>query len=242
MVLTSLLLAACDSGPPPLPPRTPTPLDHAVTGTVAGDVRVAGAVPAMTQVRFSGFPECGAQHREPVPAGDLRVQDGKLAGAFVWLKDGLGDRVFAIPTEPVEIDQSGCLYQPRVAGARVGQTIRFVNGDPLLHNVHGTPKASPPWNVSLSRRGAMREIRLDRPEIMVAVRCDLHPWMQAWLGIVDHPYFAVTGPDGAFTLPDVPPGDYTLAVWHERLGTRETRITLPPKGTATATFTYPGVP
>ena len=88
----------------------------------------------------------------------------------------------------------------------------------------------------------MREIRLDRPEIMVAVRCDLHPWMQAWLGIVDHPYFAVTGPDGAFTLPDVPPGDYTLAVWHERLGTRETRITLPPKGTATATFTYPGVP
>jgi plastocyanin len=213
-----------------------------VTGTVTGDVRVAGAVPAMTQVRFSGFPECGAQHREPVPAGDLRVQDGKLAGAFVWLKDGLGDRVFAIPTEPVEIDQSGCLYQPRVAGARVGQTIRFVNGDPLLHNVHGTPKASPPWNVSLSRRGAMREIRLDRPEIMVAVRCDLHPWMQAWLGIVDHPYFAVTGPDGAFTLPDVPPGDYTLAVWHERLGTRETRITLPPKGTATATFTYPGVP
>jgi len=238
IVVGTLLIAACGGDAPPSPARTPTPLDHATTGTIAGEVRVDGAVPPMAEIRFAGFPECAAQHQGPAYAGDMLVKDGKVAGAFVWVKDGLGDRVFAIPTEPVEIDQTGCLYQPRVVGARVGQTIRFVNGDPLLHNVHGTPKASRAWNVSLARRGASREIRLDHPEVMVSVRCDLHPWMQAWIGVVDHPYFAVTGPDGAFALEDVPPGDYTVAVWHERLGTREARVTVPPRGRATAGFTY----
>ena len=232
-----LLLTACGGEAPPPPPRTPTPLDHATTGTIIGTVRVEGTVPPMAEIRFGGFAECAAQHAGPTFVGDLVVNDGKVANAFVYVKDGLGDRVFAVPTTPVEADQVGCLYQPRVLGAQVDQTIRFVNGDPLLHNVRGTPKQSAGWNVSLSRRGAAREIRLDHPEIMVSVRCDLHPWMQAWVGVVDHPYFAVSGPDGTFTLRDVPPGDYTLAAWHERLGVRETRVALAPQGTATADIT-----
>ena len=234
-IVCLVLVTSCGRDAPP-PPRTPTPLDRTTTGTITGEVRVDGAVPATADVRFGSFAECASQHGGPVAVGDVVVRDGKLANAFVWVKDGLGDRVFAPPAAPVVIDQVGCLYAPRVAGAQVGQTIRFVNGDPLLHNVHGTPAASAAWNVSLARKGAVREIRVDHPEVPVSVRCDLHPWMQAWLGVVDHPYFAVTGADGTFTLPDVPPGDFTVAVWHERLGTRETRVTLPPRGTATARF------
>ena len=229
------LVVGCGGEATPPPVRTPTPLDHATTGVIAGTVRVDGAVPAMAEVRFGSFGECAAQHPGPVQAGDLLAKDGKVENTFVWIKDGLGDRVFAVPDEQVEIDQTGCLYLPRVAGARAGQTIRFVNGDPLLHNVRGTPKASPQWNVSLGRRGASRDVRVDRPEVMVSVRCDLHPWMQG-LGVVDHPYFAVTGADGAYALRDVPPGDYTVAMWHERLGTREAHVSLAPQGSATADF------
>jgi len=231
------LVAACGAEAPPSAARTPTPFDRATAGTITGEVRVEGAVPAMAEIRFGAFGECASQHPGPVPLGDLVVHDGKVANAFAYVKDGLGDRVFAVRAEPVVIDQAGCLYAPRLAGAQVGQAVRFVNGDPLLHNVHGTPAASPGWNVSLGRQGAVREIRVDRPEVPVSVRCDLHPWMQGWLGVVDHPYFAVTGTDGRFALNDVPPGDYTVAVWHERLGTQETRVSVPSRGTAAARFT-----
>lgn len=242
VALALLLGCGGDATPPAARTRTPTPLDHATTGTITGAVRVEGAVPAMAEIRFGGFGECAAQHQGPVSAGDVLVKDGKVENAFVWLETGLGDRVFAVPDTAVEIDQSGCLYRPRIAGAQVGQTVRFMNGDPLLHNVRGTPKASPQWNVSLSRRGASRDVVVERPEVMVSVRCDLHPWMQSWLGVVDHPYFAVTGADGAYTLRDVPPGDYTVGVWHERLGTRDTRVTLAPNGSATADFTLVASP
>ncbi len=234
-IVLAVVLAACGGEAPP-PARTPTPLDHATTGVITGVVGFQGAAPPMTEIRFGSFAECAQAHTGPVNSGDAVVTDGKVENAFVYLKDGLGDSVFAVPSTPVEIDQAGCLYAPRVAGAQVDQTIKFVNGDPLLHNVHGTPKDSAGWNVSLARKGAEREIRIDKPEVMVSVRCDLHPWMQGWLGVLDHPYFVVTSKDGAFTLKDVPPGDYTLAVWHERFGTAETRVSVPPRGTATATF------
>lgn len=239
-LLAVLVLLGCGGDTSRAPaPRQPTPLDRATLGTIAGEVRVEGAVPPQTDVRFGGSAECLAAHDGGrVPSGDLLVRDGLLQGAFVWVKDGLGDRVFAIPTVPVVIDQSGCLFTPRVAGAQVGQRIMFTNDDPLLHNVHGTPNASPPWNFSLPRHGISRDLRIEAPEIMVSVRCDVHPWMQAWIGVVDHPYFAVTGADGRFRLPDVPPGTYTLGVWHERLGTRETRVGLEPTATATTTIVF----
>jgi plastocyanin len=237
--LLSTLVAACggDSAGPP-PAREPTPLDHATTGTITGEVRFEGTPPASQPIGFGGFAECAAQHPAGATAGDVLVRDGAVQNAFVWVKDGLGDRVFAVPTEPVVVDQVGCLYAPRVVGVQVGQLVKFVNGDPLLHNVHGTPKHSSAWNVSLGRKGAEREIRIAKPEVMVSVRCDLHPWMQGWIGALDHPYFAVTGPDGRFALRDVPPGTYTVAAWHERFGTREARVTLEPKGAATASFTF----
>jgi hypothetical protein len=237
---TLLLAAGCGGGddgacahrPPP------TPLDRSQTGTITGSVRFVGEPPPQTELRLGGDAACAAQHTGPVLAGDVLVRDGRLQNAFVYLKDGLGDRRFAVPSEPVTIDQRGCLYVPRVAGAQVCQPIAFLNSDPTLHNVHGTPEASSAWNFSMSPRASQRSVRLERPEVMVPVRCDVHPWMRGFIGVVDHPYFAVTGPDGAFTLSDVPAGDYVLASWHERFGTREARVHLEARGTAEATLTY----
>ena len=125
-----------------------------------------------------------------------------------------------------------------MTGAQVGQPIDFLNSDATLHNVHGSPTANSGWNFMLPVKGAERVVRVDKAEVMIAVRCDLHPWMRGYLGIVAHPYFAVTGPDGRFTLAGVPPGTYTVAVWHERFGTREASVSLPARGTQDVTFTF----
>jgi len=240
-VSLSLVLAACDRGgdvPPPPPSRQPTPLDMATTGTIGGQVRFDGTPPPMKEIRFGSFAECATQHPGPVYNGDALVHDGRVQNAFVYVSAGLGDRVFAIPDAAVEIDQRGCLYVPHVAGAQVGQLITFVNGDPAIHNVHGTPAGAPGWNFVLPRRGAERQLRILQPDVAVSLRCDLHPWMQAWIGVVDHPYFAVTGADGAFRLADVPPGTYTITAWHERFGTQSQQVTLAERGTATVELAF----
>jgi plastocyanin len=239
LTLATILTVACGGGaPPPLPPRQPTPLDLATTGSIHGEIRFQGTPPPMKEIRFGSFAECTAHHQGPVAAGDMLVKDGLVENAFVYIQHGLGERVFAIPSTPVVIDQKGCLYRPRVAGTQVGQLITYLNSDTALHNVHGTPKASPSWNFALARAGLTRQIRLDKPEIMVSVRCDLHPWMQGWIGVVDHPYFAVSSADGTFRLAQVPPGTYTLAVWHERFGTQTQQVTLTDRADVEASFAF----
>jgi plastocyanin len=239
-LFVSLLLIACGGGPSGgrAPARAVTPLDHATTGTISGTVDLSGAPPAMTVVPLRGDPVCAALHPEPVLSEDALVHDGHVENAFVYVKDGLGERVFAVPSTPVVIDQRGCLFQPHVAGAQVGQPIKFVNGDTVLHNVHGAPSRSGAWNFAMNTRGAERTVTMDAAEVAVPIRCDLHPWMRAYLGVLDHPYFAVTGANGRFTLTDVPPGDYTVAVWHERFGTREAPISLGTKDTKELSFTF----
>jgi hypothetical protein len=229
----------CGGDAPPPPPREVTPLDPSTTGSITGEVHFDGPAPSMGTINFGSFRECSDGHPGAVATGDALVHDGKVENAFVWIAKGLEERVFAVPTEPVIIDQQGCLYVPRVAGAQVDQPIQFRNSDRTIHNVHGKPSASRNWNVALSRQGSDRTIRVDAAEVPVSVRCDLHPWMQGWLGVVDHPYFAVTGRDGTFTLESVPPGEYTVAVWHERFGRRQAPVTLEPSGRATVGFELP---
>ena len=217
-------------------PRTPTPLDRASTGTITGTVTLGGAPPPTAPLRMTA--ECAAQHRGPVPAGDVLVHDGRVENAYVYIKDGLGERVFAVPAEPVVIDQVGCVYRPHVAAAQACQPITFKNSDSFLHNVHGTPTVSSQWNFSMGVQGSTRSVRIPKPEIPVEVRCDVHPWMRAYVAVSAHPYFAVTGADGRFVLRDVPPGDYLVASWHERFGTRETRVTLAAHDTKDLAFAY----
>ncbi|HYR96012.1 MAG TPA: carboxypeptidase regulatory-like domain-containing protein [Candidatus Binatus sp.] len=223
-------------------PRTATPLDRAVAGRITGSVRFDGTPPPMKPITFGGDPQCAANHAGPVLSGDAIVHDGRVENAFVYVKDGLGDRVFAAPDTPVTIDQAGCLYTPHVAGTQTCQPVQFVNSDPVLHNVHGTPSHSPPWNFGMAVRGSQRSVRVPSPEVMIDVRCDVHPWMRAYLGVLDHPYFAVTGADGQFTLADVPPGEYVVASWHERFGTREARVTVGAREAKDVSFTYAAQP
>lgn len=230
-------MTACGGDQANVPKRTPTPLDAASTGTIRGTVSFEDTPPPMTELPVRSFPGCTPTVDGPVLTGDMLVKDGKVQNAFVYIKSGLGDRVFAVPETPVEIDQQGCVYVPRVTGVQLGQPLLYKNGDATLHNVHGTPKQATGWNVSLANKGMSRSVQVDKPEVMIPVRCDVHPWMQAFVGVVDHPYFAVTGADGSFALKNVPAGDYVVSVWHEKFGTRDVTVKLAAQGVQDAPFT-----
>jgi len=231
---------ACERAPSSTPniARTPTPLDLTTTGTIDGEVFFDGTPPALRTVAVGSDPTCAAAHPGGLVISDVRAANGHLADVFVYIAQGLEDRVFAAPATPVEIDQRGCWYEPRIAGVQAGQPIRFRSSDDTLHNVHGEPRQSPRWNFGLPRRDAERTLTLEGPEVMVPVRCDVHPWMRLDLGVVSHPYFAVTGTDGRFHFGNVPPGSYTLAAWHPKLDRQEQRIEVRPKITASASFRF----
>lgn len=199
-------------------------------------MRLDGVAPQPALVRMDGDAACGGAG-EAAPAGDVLVRGGRIENAFVYVAAGLEARVFDEPREPVVIEQRSCAYRPRIVGAETGQEIVFVNDDPTLHNVRTMPQLSSAVNFGMSARGERRSIRIAKSEVMVQVRCDVHPWMRAYLGVLDHPYFALTGRDGAFRLANLPPGDYTIAVWHERLGRASRKTTVPSKGEARVDFT-----
>lgn len=230
---------ACERGPVvPDVARTPTPLDPAATGVIAGQVRFVATPPAPRRIPVTSDPTCAAAHPGGLLVTDVEGTDGGLADAFVYIAAGLEDRVFAVPETPVVIDQRGCWYVPRVAGVQAGQPIVFRSSDDTLHNVHGEPRNSRRWNFGLPARNSNRTLVLDAPEVMVPVRCDVHPWMRLDLGVVAHPYFAVTDAAGAFRFPGVPAGSYTLAAVHSKLGRREVAITVVAGATATVTLDF----
>ncbi len=218
--------------------RQPTPLDLTTVGVIEGEVRFTGTPPPATVVDMSSAKDCPVPNPRAVQADDVLVRDGKVQNAIVAISSGLGDRVFAVPQTPVVVDQRGCIFSPRVVAAQAGQPVQFLNSDPLAHNVHGSPSKSSGWNFSLGLKGAERTVDVDTPQPVIPIRCDIHPWMQAYLGVYDHPYFMVTGADGRFTLKDVPPGTYVVEAWHERFGSRTANVTLGPKETQTVAFTF----
>jgi plastocyanin len=224
-----VLLSACGGGgqESAKPTQQATPLDMSTVGTISGVIRFEGTVPEQSVAQLSGWAECASQHPQGnPPAGDVVVNDRRVQNALVYIKDGLGNRVFATPAEPVSIDQKGCLFLPRVVGVQVDQPLKFLNSDALAHNVHGFAQTAKPWNVSLSVKGMTRAVKVDKPEAVIEVKCDIHPWMRAYVGAFLHPYFAVSGSDGTFILRNLPPGEYTLEAWHERFGIRSQKVSL----------------
>jgi len=165
--------------------------------------------------------------------------DGKnLGNVFVYVKDGLGNYVFDTPTKAATIDQKSCRYHPHVFGMMVNQPLEIVNSDPTLHNIHAMPKGNSEFNNGQPIQGMKMSHTFDKQEVMVPFKCDVHGWMNAYVGVMSNPYFAVTEKDGKFDLPNLPPGTYTIEAWHEKLGTQTASVTIGPKENKEITFTF----
>jgi plastocyanin len=215
-------------------------VDAATAGEVTGVVTLDGMAPANAVIRMNADPVClreakGTQTQETYEVGS----DGKsLANVFVYVKDGLGNYSYDAPTESVKLDQNGCRYHPHVFGIRVGQPLEILNSDPTLHNIHAQPKTNTEFNNGQPIQGMKTTHVFDKQEVMVPFKCDVHGWMNAYVGVVAHPYFAVTDKDGKFDLKTLPPGTYTLEAWHEKLGTQEAKVTIGAKETKDVAFTF----
>ena len=245
VMMTSLAAgtAACGGGSTnsapagPLPP-TVSPVDPATAGNVTGRIAFEGAAPKPAVIRMDSDPNClqpgVTTTEEQVVVGD----GGVLQHVFVYVKDGLGDLRFPVPATPILLDQRGCHYVPHVFGAQVGQSVEVLNSDPTLHNVHATPKTNQEFNTGQPLAGMRHTHQFSTKEVMVPFKCDVHPWMRAYAGVLDHPYFAVSAADGTFSLKGLPPGTYTVEAWHESLGTQTQTVTIGASETKEVAFTF----
>jgi len=205
-----------------------TPVDPATAATVAGTVKLDGQAPKPAKIDMSQDPACkGSNTAETVVA-----DGGKLANVFVYVKEGLNGS-YPAPAEKVTINQEGCRYHPHVLGAVVGQTIEVKNSDNTTHNIHPTPKDNREWNESQAPSAPPLEKSFAREEIMLPVKCNQHPWMKMYVNVVKNPYFAVTDKDGKYEIKNLPPGEYTLAFVHEKLGEQTQKVTVAAKDSKT---------
>lgn len=199
-------------------PRPPSEVPKE-TGTLTGIVRFEGEPPRRAKIQLNADAYCASQHPEGAESEEVCVRDGHLANVLVFLKGIRGK--FDVPEVPFLLDQKGCTYRPHVVALRVGQKLLIRNSDPTSHNVHFLPENNREDNFSQSRKGMERELTFKEAEIGGRIKCDVHPWMNAVLHVMKHPFFAVTMEDGAFAIDRVPPGDYTLMFWHESADRRE---------------------
>jgi plastocyanin len=241
--VAALAAAACGGGqsssstPAPAAPVT-NPVDPATAGAVAGKVTFMGTPPAAETISMSSDPRCmnpGAKTEAVMVAGD-----GSLQNVFVYVKDGLGNLKFPVPATPLVLDQKGCQYRPHVFGVQAGQPIEILNSDATLHNIHAWPQANQEFNMGQALQGLKDTHVFSTQEIMVPFRCDVHKWMNSFVGVVAHPFFAVTGADGAFQLKGLPPGTYTIEAWHEKYGTKTASVTIGAKESKDVAFTFSG--
>jgi plastocyanin len=207
-----------------------TPIDPATVASVSGTVSFDGTAAKPVKIDMSQDPACKGANQSETLVSD----GGKLANVFVYVKEGLGGRTFDAPKQAVTLDQQGCRYHPHVLGVMVGQTVEIKNDDPTTHNIHPTPANNREWNESQPPQAAPLEKNFGREEIMLPVKCNQHPWMKMYVNVVKSPFYAVTGADGKYELKGLPPGDYTLAFVHEKLGEQTQKVTLAAKDSKTA--------
>jgi plastocyanin len=225
------------------PPQTPhVPLDPATLGDVTGVVRFAGKAPAAVKIDTSMDPACGMGGTGDVYTEQYVIKGDRVANVYVYVKSGPPAAMQGGParTEPVVLDQKGCVYVPHVIAAEVGEPVEFRNSDPTMHNIHTMPEesANPGLDISQGPKGKPQIRTFAKPEQMMPVRCNNHPWMNAFINISATPWFAVTGPDGKFEIKGLPAGDYTLGAVQEKMGEQEIKVTVKPKTSSQADFTF----
>ncbi len=208
---------------------------------VRGSVRFEGKVPAAKAISMAADPDCARQHSSPVMAQEVMTDaKGDLQNVIVFVSEGLGDRTFEVPSQPVVVQQKGCMYEPHVLAVRANQTLQLVNDDPTSHNIHPQPGNNREWNKA-EPPGTKMEEAFAREEIAIPVKCNVHPWMHGYIAVFKHPYFAVTGKDGGFDLSNLPPGTYTIKAWHEKLGTSTQTVTIGANETKEISFVFKGL-
>ena len=210
-------------------------------GTVTGKVKFTGAKPAMAKIDMSDEAVCAKKYTTPPTDESVIVgATGGLANVFVYVKAGLpAGATYPAPATPVEIDQDGCRYHPHVLGIMVGQTLAIKNADGILHNIKAKGVKNRPFNVS-QPTSMTTQRSFTASEVMIPLECNVHGWMHAWLGVLPHPFYAVTGSDGSFSLKGLPPGTYTIEAWHEKYGTQTATVTVTAGAPKTADFTFTG--
>ncbi len=216
-----------------------SPVDAATAGNIGGMIMFDGAAPTMDMIDMASEAVCAGKYTSTPTTEEVVVgTGGGLANVFVYVKEGLDASLsFPTPGDAVVIDQDGCRYIPHVIAVQAGQDITFRNSDGLLHNINASPtenrgfNVSQPVNMETNRNFAAAEV-------MVPVRCDVHGWMSAYIGVLDHPFHAVSGPDGSVDLSTLPPGDYVIEAWHERYGTQTANVTVATGQTADVSFTF----
>jgi plastocyanin len=207
-----------------------------ITGTITFD----GEAPTLPPLAMDAEPECADKHSGPVPAEMLVLGNGNTMGnIIVWVSNGLpAEAAWAVPTTPVVLDQRGCLYVPHAMGIMVGQPYRILNSDGILHNIHTLPEINRSFNRAMPATLTEVSTTFDQPEAIFQIKCDVHPWMLAYVGVFTHPFFSVTSADGTFQISGLDPGTYEISAWHERLGTQTASITVGDSDTTSQDFTF----
>lgn len=242
------LLAGCNSKPATPAPASETPatpayyhVDASTAGSISGILKYTGKRPVPKLIDISQDPTCVKAHKgKPYDESLVVDSKGNLGNAFVYIKKGLEGKTFEPPADPVTLDQSGCWFRPHVMGIMVGQQLIITNSDPVTHNIHPVAQINREWNHSMGPGDEPLKRKFTKPEIMVPVKCNIHDWMHAFIGVTENPYFAVSKDDGTFKLENLPPGTYTLGVWQEKLGVQEQTITVSAKSDTPANFTFKG--
>jgi len=208
-------------------------------GSIVGTVKYEGPVPHSKMVHMDADPVCytinkGNVHSQAIVLGD----NNTLGNVFVYIKSDLTKNDFPAPTQVAVINQAGCNYSPHVIGVMAGQKVKFLNPDGTMHNVHAMCQINPEFNASMPDFRKELQITFNKPEFMFPIRCDVHPWMQAWMAVMSHPFFAVTSPDGKFEIKNVPAGTYEIEAWHEKLKSKTATVTVSDGSVLKIDFTF----
>ena len=208
--------------------------------SITGTITFSGTAPTLKPLTMDAAPECAKKHTAPVPSELLVLGKGNTMGnVMVYVSKGLAaGKTWPAPSAPAVLDQNGCQYKPHVMGIMVGQAYRILNSDGILHNIHTLPKINASFNKPMPATLKETTTTFNKAEPIFPIKCDVHGWMRAYVGALEHPYFAVTGDDGSFALPDLPPGTYTVEAWHERLGTQAKQVILGAKDSKDVDFTF----
>ena len=222
------------------PAAAPAGAAPAGAATLTGKVAFEGTAPTLERLKMDADAVCKAAHAAPVYSQEAVVNpNNTLQWVFVYVKEGVGGS-YPAPATPVTIDQRGCQYTPHVFGIQAGQPLRILNSDATLHNIHALPKKNPEFNIGQPFKGMETVKKFDVPEVGVHFKCDVHKWMGAYAGVLNHPFFAVTGDQGTFEIKNLPPGNYVVEAWHEKYGAQTQNVSVAGSESKTVDFAFKG--